>query len=209
MKKIAITQRLIETQGYFEWRECLDVRWGKLFLELDFVPVILPLEYDFKKMFKELHIEGLLLSGGNDLFQFSENDLSKKRDAFEKELLAFSISEKIPVLGVCRGMQLIGDYFGSTFTSVKGHAGTKHDLKINATSRYAHLLKQISTVNSYHNYAIKLPPESFLISATAQDDVIEAFEHKIEKILGVMWHSERVDPFDNNEIQLIKEFFND
>lgn len=209
MKKIAITQRLIDTQSYFEWRDCLDIRWGKLLAELDFIPILLPIEYDYKKIFQELHIDGVIFSGGNDLVRFSNNELSKKRDTFEKEILKYSILNKIPVLGVCRGIQLIGDYFGAALTQVPGHVGTKHELDINLLSKYANLLINLGEVNSFHNYAIETIPDNFIISAKSRDGVIEAIEHSTEKIFGIMWHSERVDPFDQSEKQLIKEFFND
>ena len=47
MKKIALTQRLLLNQNYFEMREALDVKWGALFKKLNFLPVILPIEFEY------------------------------------------------------------------------------------------------------------------------------------------------------------------
>lgn len=209
MKKIAITQRLISENEHGEIRECLDIRWGNLLMELNMIPIILPINYDFKKIIEECGIDGVILSGGNDLSKFSENMLSAKRDRFEKEILEYSILNKIPILGVCRGMQLIGDYFGATFQKVIHHVGTQHPLQINQESKYAFYLNQIEQVNSYHNYAIDSAVQNMLTVATTMDGDIEAIEHFSERVLGIMWHSERNLPFVQAELDLINAFFND
>lgn len=209
MKKIAITQRLISENEHGEIRECLDVQWGNLLSEMNMIPIVLPINYDFKKIIEECDVDGVILSGGNDLSTLSDNTLSVKRDHFEKEILEYSISHKIPVLGVCRGMQLIGDFFGTTFQKVMHHVGTQHVLKINQESKYVHYLNQIEQVNSYHNYTIDSAIQNMLIAATTIDGDIEAIEHLSERVLGVMWHSERNLPFVQAELNLIKAFFND
>ena len=67
MKKILISQRLISNQNYFEVREALDVKWGALFKKLNFLPVILPIEFGYKKYFETLKIDGIVLTGGGAL----------------------------------------------------------------------------------------------------------------------------------------------
>ncbi len=68
------------------------------------------------------------MSGGNTLTAFAdENDapatLSPARDVFELEVLKRAIGNNVPVLGVCRGLQLINHYYGGRLVKVKGHAG--------------------------------------------------------------------------------------
>ncbi|MBN2782742.1 MAG: gamma-glutamyl-gamma-aminobutyrate hydrolase family protein [Campylobacterales bacterium] len=207
MKKIAITQRLTQNDTYFEEREMLDTAWGRLFEQIDFLPIVLPYECDFKNYFDSLEIDGILLSGGNDLNSLNPNELSQKRDAFELKIIKYAIENSIPLFGVCRGMQIIAKYFNASFEQVNNQVNIKHKLKVNEKSKYFDKLTKIKTVNSFHNYAIKDICDEFIISATNEKNMIKAIEHKKHKIFAQMWHSERVVPFDKNELNLIKEFF--
>ena len=165
MKKIAITQRLIKNEAYYEIREALDINYCEFIFDCGFLPIIIPYEIDFKTLFNELKIDGVLLSGGNDLFSCSHNELSKKRDKFEKQLLEHCILNNIPVLGICRGMQIIAEYFGSTFEEVEGEINTRGRIIANKSSKYYDNLKHIKEVNSYHKFDIKNVSDELLISA--------------------------------------------
>jgi len=209
MIKIAITQRLMLNDSYYELRETLDTRWGLLFDELNFLPMVLPIEYDFKKYFENIEIDGILLTGGNDLNILNSSEESSQRDIFEKELIKYGIQNDIPILGVCRGMQIIAEYFEADFIKVKDQVAIKHSLKVNKESKYFNELSNLNDVNSFHNYAIKNISDDFLISSRTSDGMIKAIEHKKYKIFGQMWHSEREEPFNINELNLIKAFFND
>jgi len=198
MKKIAITQRVVKNSSYFEVREALDIRWGKLFSALGFLPIVLPYNYDFKNY----EFDGVILSGGNDIGEF------EFRDEFEYRLLEYCCEKNIPVFGVCRGLQVIAKYFNSTLKRVNGQVGIKHGLVVNETSKYVKFLKRLTKVNSYHNIAIDELGDSLKVSAWNEDKtIIKAIEHKDKKIVGVMWHSEREEPFKKEELELIKEFF--
>ena len=207
MKKIALTQRLLLNKNYFEMREALDVKWGGLFKKLNFLPVILPIEFEYKKYFNFIKIDGIILTGGNDLSIVNKNNLSLKRDKFEKEIIRYAIKKNIPLYGMCRGMQIIADHFGAKFKKVKGQIDIRHRLKINEKSKYFKQLKKISTVNSFHDYAIDSLPKNIMVSATNEKGMIKAIEHKKYKIFGQMWHSERENFFNKNQINLIKNFF--
>ena len=61
MKKILITQRLSLNKSYFEIREAFDIKWGALFKKLNFLPIILPIEFDYKKYFNSINIDGIIL----------------------------------------------------------------------------------------------------------------------------------------------------
>lgn len=209
MKRIAVTQRLENNENYYEQREMLDIRWGELFEKLNLLPILLPTEYDFKKYFKELNIDGILLTGGNDLDRLGHCELSVKRDQFEKRLIEFAVRNEIPVFGVCRGMQVIAEYFGSTFKKVNNQVSIRHRLKVNGESKYSALLANIGEVNSFHNYAVDTIATDLMISATNEENLIKAIEHKTLKIFGQMWHSERENPLNDSELSLIKSFFND
>jgi len=206
---IAVTQRLMLNDCYHELREALDTRWSLLFDELNFLPIILPIEYDFKKYFENIKIDGIVLTGGNDLNSLNSSDESLQRDIFEKELIKYAIQNNIPILGVCRGMQIIAEYFGADFIKAKDQVAVTHSIKVNKESKYFNELSKLNDVNSFHNYAIKNISDDFLISSTTSDGMIKAIEHKKHKIFGQMWHSEREEHFDINELNLIKVFFND
>jgi len=206
--KIAITQRLMLNDSYYELRETLDTRWGLLFDKLNFLPIVLPIEYDFKKYFENIEIDGILLTGGNDLNSLSQSKESEQRDTFEKKLIEYGITNSIPIFGVCRGMQILAEYFGSNFEKVNNQIGIKHHLKVNEKSKYFDVLQQLKEVNSFHNYAINNLPVELLVSATDERGMIKAIEHSKYKIFAQMWHSERENPFEEAELVLIKEFFN-
>ena len=150
-----------------------------------------------------------MLTGGNDISSYKSSETSLQRDFFEKKLIDYGIKNDIPILGVCRGMQLIADYFGSSFKTVKKQVAIKHSLKINKNSKYFNKLIKLGKVNSYHDYAVAGVPKELLISATDESGIIKSIEHRKYKIFGQMWHSEREIPFDKDEIALIKDFFND
>ena len=207
MKKIALTQRLLINENYFEMREALDVKWGGLFKKLNFLPIILPIDFEYKKYFHSIKIDGVILTGGNDLNVENKNYLSLKRDQFEKKIIRYAIKKKIPIFGTCRGMQIIADYFGAKFKKVKGQVAIRHKLNINVKSKYFKQLKKISTVNSFHDYAIDILPKNMIVSATNKKGMIKAIEHSKLKIFGQNWHSERENVFDKNQINLIKNFF--
>lgn len=207
MKKILITQRLAENESYFEQREILDVSWGRLFKKIDILPIVLPYECDFKSYFENIEIDGVLLSGGNDLNSLNQNKLSLKRDAYELKLIEYCSFHNIPLFGVCRGMQIIAKYFDATFKKVDNQVAIKHKIKVDKNSKYFKYLKKLEEVNSFHNFAIDRISDEFLVSATSEDKIIKAIEHKELKIFAQMWHSERVSPFNEYELNLIKEFF--
>lgn len=207
MKKIALTQRLLLNQNYFEVREALDVKWGGLFKKLNFLPVILPIEFEYKKYFNSIKIDGIILTGGNDLNVLNKNNLSLKRDQFEKKIIRYAIKKNIPIYGMCRGMQIIAEYFGASFKKVKRQVAIRHSLTVNKKSKHFKELNKLSTVNSFHSYAIDSLPKNMIVSATNENGIIKAMEHKKYKIFGQMWHSERENFFDKNQIILIKNFF--
>ncbi len=208
MKKIAITQRLILNENYYELREALDVNWSLLFKELNFLPIVLPINYNFKEYFDNINIDGIMLTGGNDLNNINKSKESYQRDNFEKKLIEYAIINNIPVFGVCRGMQIIAEFFGANFIEVDNQVATRGTLKVNKESRYFNILEKLNKVNSYHNYAIKKLSNDWLISSRNNEDIIKSIEHKKYKIFGQMWHSEREQPFDENELKLIECFFN-
>jgi len=210
MKKIiAITQRVDYIDNYKETRETLDVRYLELIKKLDYSPLILSYTMDIEEYFKIFKVDGIFLSGGNDLYEWSNTKESRVRDIFEYKLIEYAIENSIPILGICRGMQVIANYFNSHFEKISNQVGINHLLKPNIKSKYFPILKEIKKVNSYHNYAVKSISSDLIVSAHNDDDIIKAIEHRELKIFGHMWHPERYKKFEDVQLSLIKDFFTD
>ena len=109
MKKVVVTQRVDVTSTYGERRDCLDQRWIELLLSVGLFPVLVPNNLDYvKKLIATEQIDGVLLTGGNSLLNYGGD--APERDEVEKNLLELAILKNIPLLGVCRGMQIIQNY---------------------------------------------------------------------------------------------------
>lgn len=204
MKKVVITARLVKEESHGEVRDALDVRWAALCAEMGVVPLLCPSSADTEIFLRETAAAGLILTGGNDLSIFSSQPLSRQRDDFEQKLLENALAMNLPVLGVCRGMQLIAWHFGGELTAVSGHVASVHDL-VCGQSRYARWLEKITQVNSYHGYGVAVAPAGFTVAARSGDGCIEAIEHGQKRIFGQMWHPERTQPFSPQEIGLLRQ----
>ena len=208
MKRIGITQRLVREEKYDEIRNALDIRWQELLLTIDFIPIPIPLNVDLRS-YNGLGINGIILTGGNDLFSQTQNELSILRDKHENQCIEYAVEKSIPIFGVCRGMQLIAEYFGSTFKTINNHVAKRHKICMAIEHEYQIQFANIKNVNSYHKYAIDvLGNELETVGICPNDDVIEVIQHKKYKIFGQMWHPEREYPFDLNNCQIISSFFN-
>ena len=211
MKKIiAITQRVERFNKYDELRDCLDQSWSAVANKLNYELLPLPNNSKPKEIFSAFNLSGIILSGGNSISIDENNDkedISIQRDNFERELIRLAITQQIPLLGVCRGMQLINIYFGGSIVKINGHVNVTHDIKINLKNKYNNL---IESVNSYHNWGITTQSLSseLLPFATATDGTIEGFVHRNHKMGGIMWHPERGD-FDVITQEIIKNLLDD
>ena len=140
---------------------------------------------------------GYCFGGGNSLVKYGGN--APERDFTDEFLINLSIKKGIPLYGFCRGMQSILDYFGNELETVDGHVAKRHS--INGKEPRIE-------VNSYHNQACKmLKDDSIEIIMRADDGVIEKIKHKEYPIIGTMWHPERENPFNNNDIEMVKKLF--
>ena len=174
---IGITQRLEQNSTYYETREALSIEWGKLLSDIDFIP----LSYA-KPIEKYKNINGVIFSGGNDLSHLNPNNLSILRDEYEKNVIAYCIKSNIPILGVCRGAQILAHYFNSTLQKMPNHINKNHQIKFK---------NKIYEVNSFHSYCIIKLGDNLETLAIANDNTIESFKHKELPIFGMMWHIER------------------
>ncbi len=207
MKRILVTQRLCKHEQYNEVYDRLDTMWAKLFNEANLLLIPLPSGCNLKLFLEENPIDGILLTGGNNLSCVQDDELSVQRDAIEKEVLHYAVNTNIPVIGVCRGMQVIAHHFGASLIPVKNHSAIKHDCIPSEASTFSSYFNKCLNVNSYHDYAVTDIKEPLHIVAKSSDGSIEAIEHDSKKIVGFMWHPEREKPFINNDIEFLSEFY--
>lgn len=209
MRRIGISQRVDMYSDVGEVRDCLDQRWIKFILSLGYFPIPLPTlsPRDLEDNWRALGLSAVILSGGNNIEDLAPGQLevSPARDAFERKLLALAIENRLPVLGVCRGMQLINLFFGGTATAIEHHVGGRHRLKRLSDGDFLP-----TEVNSFHNFGISRTDLAVNLKPLAldMDGNIEAFTAVGASIVGIMWHPERDEPHHAGDIQLLMGLFN-
>ena len=164
-------------------------------------------------------LDGVLLSGGGDIDPaiYKEprhpktNDADTARDSFELELARLAIESDLPMLGVCRGLQVINVAGGGTLIQdiasevnhPLGHEvptplyAIAHEVWVSRESALAKAMVEeldggeTLQVNSRHHQAIRQTAAGFDVSATAPDGVIEAIERPASRFcVAVQWHPE-------------------
>ena len=208
MKNIGISQRVEVIEKYAERRDCLDQRWSIFSENLECCPI--PLANIHPKLvanyIKHLKLDAIFLSGGNSITSVDPlaKDLAPERDAFELTIVSEAIKQSIPIIGICRGMQILNVFFKGHLNPIKGHVAVRHEIFPSNNCQYSFP----KSVNSYHNWSIKSKDIAKELTplATDIDGNIEAFHHEKFKLLGIMWHPEREVPFNELDIQLFKEF---
>lgn len=196
--KVGITMRVTKANTYDEFRDSISQEWSSYIFnnfndtQLIFIPNIEHKVIDYVNYWQ---IDSLIFSGGEDL------GLTPKRDKTEKILFNHAQKHNIPILGICRGLQLIVSELGGSISKgsnqfVNRHKSNRHNI---------YFKKSILEVNSYHSNELKknnLPTNIDVLAYDNQDDSVEAIIGK--NILGLMWHPEREKATNPLETNLIK-----
>ena len=197
MKTVAITQRVAVVPAYGERRDCLDQAWTKFLTACGLLPVLLPNVTEAALALCEVAgIAGLVLTGGNDLAALGGN--ASERDAVENALLDWAERRGLPVLGVCRGMQVIQQRFAIPLRRVEGHVAGHQIIRIDGEPK---------EVNSYHHFAAFESRPPLEVWAVAADGVVKAIRHSAQPVTGIMWHPERCIPFSPADLALFRRVF--
>jgi len=197
MKLVGITQRVAVDPGYGERRDCLDQAWTRFLAACDLLPLPLPNAAETAvALCRAAGIDGLVLTGGNDLAVLGGD--APERDAAEHAVLAFAERHRLPVMGVCRGMQMIQQRYSIPLGPVQGHVTPREVIRIEG---------ELKEVNSYHRLGAldsRPPLETW---AVADDGVVKAVRHSTQRITGIMWHPERMAPFSPSDVALFRRIF--
>jgi len=165
-----------------ETRDALDQALVRWLAELGYQALLLPNALDIStlpSLVVQLKPALIVLSGGNDLGQHPS------RDQTERALVDIARLQKLPLLAICRGMQLLAQCEGVALTTVAEHVTRRHMLSG---------LWQ-GDVNSYHQFTLTELPAHYQLLAQSPDDCIEAMRHQSLPWLALMWHPEREQPF--------------
>jgi len=151
-----------------------------------------------------LHCDALLLPGGGDMepryygqFNTASRSIDPQRDIAEMDLLELFTTAKKPILGICRGLQIINVFFGGTLIQdIPGHSnfqGIDRLHRIYTTSSpLRNACKENSIVNSSHHQAVNQLGAGLLPLQWSPDGVVEALQHQTLPILALQWHPERL-----------------
>jgi putative glutamine amidotransferase len=178
------------------------------------VPYIIPFNIEPDVISTQVaHIDALILSGGHDVDPRNYGEEARQkigevwpdRDRFDMGLLSAAEQAHIPVLGICRGAQLInvahgGDLYQDlsyrkelTLKHMQGYtpAIATQTVKLRPGSYFARIFNTTElAVNSFHHQIIRHLGDGLVADARAKDGVIEAFENHDASVIGVQWHPE-------------------
>jgi gamma-glutamyl-gamma-aminobutyrate hydrolase PuuD len=198
MTYVAVSCRVVVDPVHGTRSDAVDQRWWS-FLSACGLPVV-PVPNDpaiAVALVRRLPICGILLTGGNDLAELGGD--APERDRTETALLDMALRTDLPVVGVCRGMQLLLRRFEVPLCRVAGHVTARQTVLAAGRTR---------VVNSYHNWAAVRTDPPLLTWATGPGGVVKAVRHETKPVLGVMWHPERLPPEQADEDRrLIREQF--
>lgn len=199
VKRVGITQRVRFVDAYNEYRDELDHRVSKWVAAAGHAPVGVPnvLISSGREVLDDwlrcMGVEALLLSGGGDIGESSPRDLT------EQHLLEWACESSTPVLGICRGMQVMACRGGARILRVDGHVATRHKLVCDDAALDS------DQVNSYHKFGLRTCPDGYRVIANAEDGCIEAIHHVTLPWEAWMWHPERELVFRSAEISRFNE----
>lgn len=177
-------------------------------------------------------VDGVIISGGSDIDpalydcypQKKLGNITPERDLWELKILEMALRMEKPILGICRGFQLINIYYGGSLkVDVCGNNNESkiphmalmvpkyyktHKLEIKDNTRLAKVFDTDEiAVNSYHHQAVDKVGEELTVSAVAPDGYVEAIEDcDYPYLVGVQWHPEMMAEHDPVQLKLFEDF---
>lgn len=183
---------------------------------------IVPLSYPRQNVDEIDRCDGLVLTGGSDIhpkFYHGRDDAARSpdesRDEFELNLINRALDRSLPILGICRGMQLFNVERGGTLIpdivnagyqshekQTDSNADGRHNIRVDQNT-ILHSISRSTTgeVNSHHHQAVSKIGNGLKAAAWSDDNLVEGLEWEDREgksfLLLVQWHPERMEDFDN------------
>jgi putative glutamine amidotransferase len=180
---------------------------------------------------------GIILSGGSDinprlynqpefLAYCNPKDIDENRDEFEWKVLQHAEEKQLPVLGICRGLQLVNVFFGGTLVpdipafgkfnhaKLKEGEDREHLVQVDKNSALYKIIGQATgEINSAHHQSADMPGYGLVVNALSPDGVVEGMERKDTAgksfLLLVQWHPERMTDLESIFSKNIRQSFLD
>lgn len=181
-----------------ERRDAIDQRLIRFLSTCQLTPVLIP---NNKKaasfLLESIDLKGILFSGGNVISSIDDQE-SPERSEVELCLFQWFAQKKLPIFGICHGMQFIQEMYGVRLQRITGHVGLSHSI----TSIFGNRI-----VNSYHDHGSYETVANLEVSSRSNDGVIESVVDVEKNVLGIMWHPEREESFLTQDIDMVKKHF--
>lgn len=211
---IGISTETADVTRYWgtEAHHVIDAHYAAAVRAAGALPVLLPVGDPAEAATLCQRIDGLLLTGGNDVDPAcygqaaqpvpTGGDHDPSRDRFELALARQAIESGLPTLAICRGLQVVNVACGGTLIQhLDDHPDTpsepggddtvSHAITMEAGSRLAARHPSLQLVNSYHHQAVDRPGSGVQVVARAEDGVVEAIEvDGADQLVAVQWHPE-------------------
>ena len=170
-----------------------------------------------KEEAEKIPFDGLILLGGSDINPFFYGEMNlyaentdRNRDIVEWILVRRAITADVPILGICRGHQMLAVASGgSLYQDIHAETGVQHcrgyTHKLSGVDRPLAAYLPTWTVNSLHHQAVRTVPHGFKATAHSKDGMIESIWRP--GALGVQWHPELMIGSDRRWIKLFHWFF--
>jgi putative glutamine amidotransferase len=209
MARIGITSSPTEHNGLL--LESVTVAYVDAVVRAGGMPVILPVLKPKQAAAALDGLDGLLLSGGGDidpaLYGATPIEeiygVDRRRDAYELSLVKAALKRNIPILGVCRGHQMLNVALGGKLiqhlphlTDVNHQERERfgeliHEVRVDPDSLVATVLRSDRLgVNTLHHQAVAEAGRGLRVVALSDDGLIEAVEHQDRRVIGIQWHPE-------------------
>jgi putative glutamine amidotransferase len=205
----SIPRRIATTLPSTKANATVDQRFGALVAAGGGLPIVADAWSDPDALIAR--VDAIVLNGGTDVApgrygakpEHGTDPPDLRRDAFEFGLVEGALRRRLPILGICRGMQLLNVALGGTLvqdvrsrTSIEHYVATPNELPVHPVEFdrgsvvSGALEASVRAVNSVHHQAVDQLGEGLRAVAWAPDGTIEAIEDSAGRLVGVQWHPE-------------------